>query len=307
MVAALAGALTIVFDSAYQSYLPSLVRRDQLVEGNRKLALSSATAEIIGPGMTGLLVQILTAPIAILLDAASFAVSAASIVAIRRKEPAAEHTAHQPFWHGAAAGFRTIAAHPLLRPLALRTVTVSVAAGFFTTLYVLYAIDYLRLTPAILGLLIALGGAGNLFGALISERVVERFGLGRAMIGSHLLVGGMWLLIPLARGEWYVAAAFLGASQLFGDMAYPVYDIHEVTLRQSVTPPEVLGRVNACMQMLFKGIWPVGAIAGGLVAQQFGVRFTLTMAALGVLASSLWLVFSPVRALRGLAEAAGTR
>jgi predicted MFS family arabinose efflux permease len=107
-----------------------------------------------------------------------------------------------------------------------------------------------------------------------------------------------WLLIPLARGPWYVAAAFLGAAQLFGDISYPVYNVHELTLRQSIAPPEILGRVNASMQMLFKGLWPVGALVGGLVAQQFGVRFTLTLSALGVLASSLWLMFSPVRALR---------
>jgi predicted MFS family arabinose efflux permease len=241
----------------------------------------------------------MTAPIAILLDAASFVVSAVSILAIRRPEPAAEHVGVEPRWHEITAGFRAIAAHPLLRPLALRTATFSVAAGFTATLYILYAIQYLRLTPALLGLIITLGGIGNFFGALISERLVKRFPLGHVLIASTWLSGVTWLLIPLARGPWYVAAAFLGAAQLFGDISYPVYNVHELTLRQSIAPPEILGRVNASMQMLFKGLWPVGALAGGFVAQQFGVRFTLTLSALGVLASSLWLMFSPVRALRG--------
>ena len=296
---ALAGALTIVFDSAYQAYLPTLVRPDQLLEGNHKLALSNPAAEVLGPGMTGFLVKLMTGPIAILLDAVSFVVSAVSIAAIRRREPAVARAQHEPGWHDITAGFRAIAAHPLLRPLGLRTVTAAFFSGFLSTLYTLFAIDYLGLSPAVIGVLITLGGIGNLVGAWSSDKLVERFPLGKVLIGTHVLAGAMWLLIPMAHGPWYVAAAFLGASQLFGDMAYPIYDIHELTLRQSVTPPEVLGRVNASMQMIFKGFWPLGAIVGGLIAQRYGVRFTLTVAALGILASSLWLVFSPVRGLKG--------
>jgi predicted MFS family arabinose efflux permease len=279
--------------------LPTLVRSEQLLEGNRKLALSNSTAEVLGPGMTGFLVKMMTGPIAILLDAVSFVLSAVSIAAIRRQEPEAQHVRNEPGWREITAGFRVMAAHPLLRPLGLRTVTAAFFSGFLSTLYMLFAIEYLGLSPAVLGVLITLGGIGNFIGAWSSEKLVERFPLGNLFIGSHVLAGLMWLLIPLAHGPWYVAAAFLGASQLFGDMAYPVYDIHELTLRQSVTPPEVLGRVNACMQMLFKGFWPVGAIVGGLLAQKFGVRFTLTLAALGILASGMWLVFSPVRSLTG--------
>jgi predicted MFS family arabinose efflux permease len=295
---ALAGALTIVFDSAYQAYLPTLVRPDQLLEGNRKLALSNSTAEVLGPGMTGVLVKMMTGPIAILLDAVSFVVSAVSIAAIRRREPASGHQQHGPGFGEITAGFQVIAAHPLLRPLGLRTVTVAFFSGFLSTLYMLFALDHLGLSPAVVGVLITLGGLGNFVGAWTSEKLVERFALGKVLIGTHVLAGFMWLLIPMAHGPWYVAAAFLGASQLFGDMAYPIYDIHELTLRQSVTPPEVLGRVNASMQMLFKGFWPVGAIVGGLIAQRYGVRFTLTLAAVGVFASALWLVFSPVRELK---------
>lgn len=299
LATALAGALTILFDSAYQSYLPTLVRPDQLLEGNRKLALSNSTAELLGPGMTGFLVKLMTGPIAILLDAASFVVSAVSIAAIRRPEPVVEHQQHAPNWHEITAGFRVIAAHPLLRPLGLRTVTATFFGGFLSTLYTLFAIEYLGLSPAVIGVLITLGGIGYFVGAWSSEKLVERFPLGKLFIASHVLAGSCWLLIPMAHGPWYVAAAFLGASQLFGDMAYPVYDIHALTLRQSVTPPEVLGRVNASMQMLFRGSWPVGSIVGGLIAQRYGVRFTLVLAALGILASGLWLVFSPVRGLKG--------
>jgi len=258
LATALAGALTILFDSAYQSYLPTLVRPDQLLEGNRKLALSNSTAEVLGPGMTGFLVKMMTGPIAILLDAASFVASAVSIAAIRRREPVVEHQQQAPGWHEITAGFRVIAAHPLLRPLGLRTVTATFFGGFLSTLYTLFAIEYLGLSPAVIGVLITLGGIGYFIGAWSSEKLVERFPLGKLFIASHVLAGSCWLLIPMAHGPWYMAAAFLGASQLFGDMAYPVYDIHALTLRQSVTPPEVLGRVNASMQMLVQRL-----LAGG--------------------------------------------
>jgi MFS family permease len=304
VVAALAGALTIVFDSAYQAYLPTLVGGKELLEGNRKLALSNATAEVLGPGLTGFLVKSMTGPVAILLDAASFVVSAGSILTIRRPEPVRERMQHKPGWQEITAGFRVMAAHPILRPLGLRAVTAAFFSGFFVTLYVLFGIEYLGLGPAVLGMLITLGGFGSFTGAWMSDRLVERFTLGKLMIGTHVVAGFMWLLIPLAHGPWYMAAAFLAAQQLFGDMAYPIYDIHELTLRQLVTPPEALGRVNACMQMLFRGMLPVGSLTGGLLAQHYGVRFTLTLAALGIFSSGLWLFFSPVRSLRGHGHAA---
>ena len=149
-----------------------------------------------------------------------------------------------------------------------------------------------------LGLAIAVGGVGNLIGALISERVVRRFGLGPTFVVTSLVIGVAFLLIPLAGVLLRFSVALMMASQLVGDMAWSIYNIHELSLRQSVTPDHVLGRVNAAMQLLTRGVFPAGAILGGVLGAAIGLRETLTVAGLGILFSSVWRMVSPVRTLR---------
>jgi len=298
-VAALAGILTVFFDVAYQSYLPALVEREQILEGNSKLALSASIAEIAGPGVTGVLVQAITAPIAILFDALSFLVSALMVGLIRKPEPPAlrepEHLVAETL-----AGLRFIFRHPVLRPLGLRWATTFLSMGFLGPLYVLYAIQVLHLKPAMLGVVIALGGVGAMVGSVVAPRLVRRFGLGPIFVGSALVHGATSLFIPLAGwtgAPMAFAVGCLMAPQLFGDMAFMVYYINELSLRQTVAPEEVLGRVNAGMQLLARGIWPLGALLGGWLAAVLGVRTTLVVAAAGVLLSTLWLLAPPVRRL----------
>jgi len=293
-----AGILTIFFDVAYQSYLPSLVPSGQLLEGNSKLAMSAGAAEVLGPGLTGVLVQILTAPRAILLDSLSFLVSAVSIVLIRTPEPPPVAREQGRTMDEFSAGLRYVAANPVLRALFLRAATFALFIGFLSTLYVFYAISVLGLSPAALGVVISLGGVGNLVGAAISERLSRRIPVGLILIGCSLLTGVTTLLVPLAHGPAWAAALYLGAAQLFGDVAYPIYSVHELTLRQKMAPPEILGRVNACLHLAFKGVWPAGALLGGVLGTALGVRPTMAVCSVGVLLSTLFLVLSPVARLR---------
>jgi predicted MFS family arabinose efflux permease len=161
----------------------------------------------------------------------------------------------------------------------------------------------LGLTAALLGIIIAIGGTSGLFGAFLAEWLVHRFGFGRTFIGSAVAIGMAMLLIPLARGSVTVCSAFLIASQL-GDLAWPVYNISARSLRQAITPDRLLGRVNSSVHLLFHGVLPLGALAGGAIAQAVGVRQALLIGAIGVLLSTMWLVFSPVRRLRELPHAA---
>ena len=289
--------LTTFFDVAYQSLLPSLVRRDQLLEGNSKLTMSMTTAEMIGPASTGALVQWLGAPRAIALDAFSFLLSALSILLIRKPETV--KTSHEDVWnwHELSAGYRETFAHPILRAMALRAATASFFFGFLSTLYVLYAIRELQFTPLILGFVVALGGVGGFFGSVFAHRIGERLSVGTAMIGASIVSGVLLLLIPLPAGPGWFAIFCLGAAQLFGDVSYPVYSIHEVTLRQSIAAPELLGRITAFAQLLFKSMWPLGALVGGALAAGIGIRATFAVCSLGVLCSTLWLIFSPIRGL----------
>lgn len=298
--AALAGMFTVLFDVAYPTFVPTLVEPGQLLEANGKLALTMSVAEVTGPALTGLLVKVISAPVAILLDAASFIVSALSIAWITRPEALPTAPALTESWWGqASGGVRFVFSHSLLRPLALRTATMSLAWGFFATLYVYYAIEVLKMSTVALGLVITLGGIGNLIGALLARHAGTRYPVGKVLIAAALWQGLMSLFIPLASEPGWFSVACLGASQLFGDVAFPVFGINELTLRQKAAPPHMLGRVNACLQLLFKGLFPLGALFGGVLAASIGTRQTMLLSSLGILASSLWLIFSPIRKLRG--------
>jgi MFS family permease len=305
-VTAMTGILTVWFDISYQAYLPALVDRENLVEGNSRLAMSEATAEVIGPGMTGVLVQILTAPIAIALDAVSFVVSALSLTSIQKREPAPVRLPGENITAEILAGLRFSWNNPVLRPLLLRTATASFFVGFITSIYMVFAIRELKLTPALLGIVISIGGFSSLFGAWINERLVRTLGFGRTLILAAAATGLPALLPALARGSVAACAAFLAAGQIF-DMTWTISNINEVSLRQAVAPAAVLGRVNSAMLMLFRGLLPAGALAGGILAQHEGMRISMLTGALGVPLSVLWIVFSPIRKIDALAEMEGGR
>jgi predicted MFS family arabinose efflux permease len=290
-VAACTGVLTVLFDVAYQSYLPSLVGPDELFEGNRLLSISGSTAEILGPSLTGVLVQLITAPIAILFDALSFLVSGISVSMIGTREPAAHSTPHENLRVEMLGGMKTILAHPLLRALLFRSIMafLSMGLGLFS-FYVLYTIRVLGLKPASLGVAIALGGAGGLIGGLLSNAIAKRVPLRFSFFASALMIGGLQFLTPLASFCPRFALALVCLHQFFGDFAWTIYYVNETTLRQSVAPAHLLGRVNAAIQLASRGMLPIGALAGGFLAGKIGIVNTLWIGAAGALLSTLWLL-----------------
>jgi predicted MFS family arabinose efflux permease len=300
VVATLAGAITVLFDTSYQAYIPSLVGRSDLVEANSKLALTGSIADVTGPGLTGLLVQLITAPLAILLDAASFLFSALSIWAIRSPEPhpaPPDADASPDILREIAEGLRVSWRNNVLRALLLRAGFGAFALGFIGGLYFLFAMRTLHLTAIPLGIIVSVGGASSLLGALVAERAQRRFGVGRTLIGAAWLTVASMLLLPLARGPEPVAAAFLIVSQL-GDMAWPVYGITETSLMQSITPDHLLGRVSSAVHLLFQGAVPLGAVAGGALAEVIGIRPTMFAGAFCYLIVTIWFTFSAVRHVR---------
>jgi predicted MFS family arabinose efflux permease len=290
-IAACAGILTVLFDVAYQSYLPSLVGRDNLFEGNRLLSISSSTAEILGPSLTGVLVQLITAPIAILIDALSFLVSAVSIWFIRAPEPPAHVAPHERLRDEILGGLKVILAHPLLRALFFRSIVafLSMGLGLFTY-YVLFAIQVLHFKPASLGVAIALGGAGSLIGGLLSTRISKRLPLKLSFFSSALLIACFQVLTPLAALTPRYALLLVCSQQFFGDFVWTIYYVNETTLLQSVAPPHLLGRVNAAIQLASRGMLPIGALAGGFLGERIGIANTLWIGAAGVLLSTFFLV-----------------
>ena len=303
LVAVASSILTGLFDVGYQAYLPSLIARDNILTGNSRLALTESIAQIAGPSVAGILVQLITAPMAMLFDAASFVCSAISVWLIRKPEPVPTCTLETHIGREISEGLGASWRDPLLRALAGRTATSAFFLGFGSSLYFLFAMHELGLTAALLGI-IAIGGTSGLFGAFLAEWLVRRFGFGRTFIGSAVVIGIAMLLIPLAHGSVAVCSAFLIAAQL-GDLAWPVYTISARSLRQAITPNHLLGRVNASVHLLFHGVLPLGALAGGIIAEAVGMRRALLIGAIGVLLSTMWLVFSPVRRLPELPHAVG--
>jgi len=303
VIAAAGAILTILFDVSYQAYLPSLISRDNILEGNSKLALTESIAEIAGPGFTGVLVQLITAPMAMLFDAASFVCSAVSVWLIRKPEPQPKRTPEPRIGREISEGLRASWRNPLLRALVGRTATGAFFLGFGSSLYFLFVMRELGLTAALVGIIISVGGTCGSFGAFMAEGLVRRFGFGATFIGSALVIGVAMLFVPLAHGSVAVCSAFLIVSQM-GDLAWPVYTINDRSLRQAITPDHLLGRVNSAIHLVYQGALPLGAFTGGAVAQAIGVRQTLFIGALGFLLSTLWLVFSPARRLRELPQVA---
>lgn len=302
-VAALAGLLTALFEAAEGAYVPALVPREELVEGNAALAAGDSVAEIGGQAAAGGLVQWLGGPAAVLLDAASCACSALCVGLIRVPEmPAAEPARREGVWREAVAGLRAVWADPLLRALAGNAAVSAFFGNFIGALYTLYAVRTLGVPVPLVGLLVATGGVGALAGALAAGRVARRAGPGPALIGATLVGGGMQLLNPLAGGPLplAVSVAMLGAAQLMGDVAYAVHAVVAVSLRQAAVPGRLLGRVTASMGAIVGAAAPLGALAGGALAGAVGPRPTLLLAACGILLAALPLLLSSVRALREL-------
>jgi MFS family permease len=294
LIAALIGVLTLLFQTADHALLPTLIRPDELVEGNSKLGASDSVAEIGGLSLAGVLVQAVTAPLAILFDVGSFLVSAWCIGRIRLIEPPPSHATRQTVWREMIEGFLLLARHPLLRVLAGSAFLLEFFGNFFAALYSLYVVRVIGAPPIILGCLIAAGGIGALVGAFVEQRAVRRFGLGRTLVGARLAHGLLGLLTPLAFGPVGVAVALLFTSQLVGDLFYSIYAISEVSLRQSLIPSRMLGRANASIQVFTSGLGSGGALLAGLLGQAIGIRLTLLIAVLGFLLISCWLVLSPL-------------
>ncbi len=298
VVAALAGCATVFFDVAYQSYLPALVRRDELAEGNSKLEASRSVAQIAGAGLAGGLVQLLTAPVALLVDAASFLLSAAVLGRIRAAEPAAmRRPATRRLRAEIGEGLRVVFGNPLLRPIAACTATSNFFGSIGLAVFVLYVTRELRLAPGLVGVVFAAGNGGALLGAAVAGRVTRRCGLGTAIIGAIALGGIARLLLPLAGSLPAVALPLLVAAWALLGVGV-IYDIGQVSLRQAITPDHLLGRMNATMRFLVWGTIPLGSLAGGALGEWLGLRPTLVVGALGSLLAPLFPLLSPVRALR---------
>ena len=304
-VGALVGAASALFTIADVAYLPTLVERRELPEGNAKLETTEAVAEVTGPASAGVLIGVLGAPIAVLLDALSYVWSALMLRRIRTVEPPPQPapTAESSTWQSSRDlkdGMRAIFGHPHVRAVVLALMVWSIAGGFFTALYTLYCLRTLGLSELTFGIIVAVGGIGSFGGALISRRLVNSIGLGRTMIASAVisLVGG--LLIPLAQGPHIAVLLFLGTHQLISDCFSVAFVIQAVTLRQTVLPRALLGRANAAVHVCTAGLVPIVALLAGLLAELTSIRTAVWVGVSIGLVAPLFLL--PLRHVKTIPE-----
>jgi MFS family permease len=301
-ISALMGVIGILFNSAYRAILPSLVSPHELLEGNTKLATTDALAEVGGPAIAGLLIQMLSAPLAIVVDAFSYLFSAVSFLMIRMPdvpEPVkVEEEAPESWWDEITGGLRLIWQDPILWALAFGNALGSFFGMFIGTLYAFYCVRDLHLQAGEIGFLISCGGIGSLLGAWLSPRIGRRYGTGRTLIGAVLITSASSLCIPLAEGAWLWTMICMMAGQIVGDAAGTIYDIHAMTLRQARTPDHLLGRANASFDFLTSAATPLGALVCGVIATLFGARITLFIASIGLIVVAMSMARSALQGMK---------
>ncbi|MGY2079799.1 MFS transporter [Modestobacter sp. SYSU DS0657] len=300
VVAALTGTATVFFDVAYQSYLPALVDRDQLVDGNGKLEASRAVAQVAGPGVTGVLLRVMGAPLLVALDAASFLVSALFLSRIRRPDVVPDQAGRRSLRAEIGEGLRFVVRQPLLRRIVACTATSNLFSSITTTLLVLYALRELDLSESTLGLVFSAGAVGGLVGAATAARFARRVGEGRAIPLSVLAMLPFTALTPLAALGAPLVLLTLG--QLGFSWSVVAYNVTQVSFRQRLCPPVLLGRMNASVRFIVFGTMPLGGLLGGALGTWLGVLPTLWIAAAGQVLAAGWVVASPLLHLRDLPD-----
>ena len=305
LVSGLAAVLTTFFDSADNAYLPTIVEREQLVEANGALAASGSAAEFTAFGLSGFLVQILTAPIAIAVDAVSYLVSAILLATIRHEEaPPPKVEDREPVLSEIRDGLRIVRHDPILRAFVGAQMSLAALWGIFGATWFLFVLDELGLGPAALGVIAGVGGFSSFIGAMVATRATRRFGIGPVAIIAMLLSAVGNAFIPLApSGLPLAAVGCLVIQQLVADSAATVYDITEVSVRQTLVRDRALGRVSSTFHVAAVLAQLVATIGAGLLAEAIGLRATSWLAPLGGLVGAAILWFSPVRHLLVLGPA----
>ena len=304
VVSFLVGALAVFFELAYTAYLPTLVSSPNLTRANGRIGMSESVAEIGGPGLGGALVQLASAPSALIADSASFVVSASALLAIRKKEPPPPAAAPRTLRRDIAEGFQVTLRDALLRAFAGEAASYNFFWQVIQSVLALYIIRELGLTAGTYGLIFAVGSVGALLGAAFTERVAARRGLGTTMIAAAVIGDVAPLAIPAVHFGGSAAIAALSAVFFVRGVGITGCNVHVMSMRQAITPNRLLGRTAATYRLLVYGVVPLGALAGGALGQLMGLRATLLCGAVGLLGTSLWLVLSPLRRIDSLEDVA---
>lgn len=300
------GALTVPFDLAYLSYVPSLVDRRQLADANGKLVTSATLADIGGRPLAGFLVQVLTAPIALVVDAISYLWSAACLMTIRKREPEpvppSERRTLRTVLADIREGLQLVFGNSHLRVLAGEAATFNLFESLILVIFPYYAITTLGLSPALLAIVITSMGVGALVGSLTAGRLQRRFGFGRLLLLATVVGCCAPALLLVVNGTGAGSLAIMFLSFFVHGVGFVVANILAVTFRQSVTPDRLQGRMHASYRVLIYGSIPVGGFLGGVLGSAVGLLPALAVGVAGLSLAVFWILLSSIRKLRSLPD-----
>ncbi|MFE9423996.1 MFS transporter [Kitasatospora sp. NPDC006697] len=280
------GLFTAQFDVAYQAYLPTLIERRLLVEGNSKLQSSQSIAQTAGQGLGGVLIQLLTAPVAVLVNSLAYLFSVGSLVGIRQTEPVRERTGRS-IRAEIAEGLRVTLSHPVLRVVMAESAWFNLLWDVVLVVMPLYAIRSLHLGDAGLGLVVAAGSVGAFGGSLVAKKLGHRLGAGRSMAWGMVVACAFLLLLPAASDGGVLGVVLLVTGYVGNGFGMTVFNVHSVALRQALVPPELTGRVSASYRFAAFAVIPVGGFCGGLLAGWLGPRTALLVTGIGLVLGAL--------------------
>jgi MFS family permease len=300
LVALLTGIFTVFFDVSYQSYLPVLVDRPNLLEGNTKLEITRSTAQVAGPAVAGFLIQWIGGAKAVAVDALSFLLSAIALASIKKPEPEPRPSTASGttgFIPEMREGIDVVFRSPILWRIAGCTATTNLGSNMvFGAVFLVFAYRQLHLSAGVVGIVFALGSVGGLVGAFLAGWVARRVGIGPTL-GVMVVVGGLALLAtPLALVG--APAVVLAVTGFIEGLTIPIYNINQVSLRQAITPDRVQGRMNATMRTIVWGTIPLGAFIGGILGTSIGLVPTIVLGGILSVLAALWIFLGPVIRLK---------
>lgn len=297
------GIAQVFFDLAYHSYFPTIIERENLVDANGKIMASMSFSEISGPALAGFLVDWVTAPFALIVDSLSFLASILTLVGICKEEPLFASSLNvKTLINNIREGFQIVLKIPHLRAVAGEAMPFNLFAVMLQTVFTLYATRELGLDPVTIGLISMIASLGSLAGAALSHRASQRFGFGKAMLGSYLLTSLPHLLLVGLGSSKSVNIVLLTSAFMLAGTGISASQVFIWSIRQSVTPEGKLGRMNASYRFFVTGITPLGALIGGTLGETLGLQMTINISAIGFLLILPWIFFSPLPALRALPE-----
>lgn len=296
------GVFTVLFDVCWQSFVPVVVAQEHLIEANSKISTSSAAAEVGGPGLAGVLMQLLTAPLALVVDSLSYVVSVVSLLLIRKPEVLPEYDARVNLWQEMSEGLKFSFRHAILRTLTLQAAAWNCCFFLAETIFLLYAPRVLHISPGALGLLYAVSAVGGLVGAALARPLAQHFRLGWLLCCTFTLGTVPMLLLPAAVGSPEVILLICGGGLFFVRTALGIWAVLTVSLRQAVTPNRLMGRVSACLRLVAYGGGAVGALLSGILGSTLGLRPGLWIGCIGLVCILIPIFFSPLPRLRAMPE-----